>query len=92
MHGRTALCTRGLHVPASPPRRGGADGVSGVAMPVFGPGGDVVAAIELAAADLARELPSMTAALAVASRSLSREPATQPRRIRAVGRRTLSVR
>jgi DNA-binding IclR family transcriptional regulator len=67
-------------------------GVSGVAMPVFGPGGDVVAAIELAAADLGRELPSMTAALAVASRSLSRELATEPRRIRAVGQRTLSVR
>ena len=66
-------------------------GVSGVAMPVFGPGGDVVAAIELAAADLGRELPSMTAALAVASRSLSRELATEPRRIRAVGQRTLSV-
>jgi DNA-binding IclR family transcriptional regulator len=66
-------------------------GVSGVAMPVFGPGGDVVAAIELAAADLGRELPSMTAALAVASRSLSRELATEPRRIRAVGQRTLTV-
>jgi DNA-binding IclR family transcriptional regulator len=66
-------------------------GASGVAMPVFGPGGDVVAAIELAAADLGRELPSMTAALAVASRSLSRELATEPRHIRAVGQRTLTV-
>ena len=63
----------------------------GVAMPVFGPGGDAVAAIELAVADLGRELPPMTAALAVASRSLSRELATEPRRIRAVGQRTLTV-
>jgi DNA-binding IclR family transcriptional regulator len=68
-------------------------GVSGVAMPVFGPGGDVVAAIELAAVDLGRELQPMTAALAVASRSLSRELATEPRRhMRAVGQRTLTVR
>ncbi len=66
-------------------------GVSGVAMPVFGPGGDVVAAIELAAADLGHELPPMTAALAVASRSLSRELATEPRRIHAVGQRMLTV-
>ena len=66
-------------------------GVSGVAMPVFGPGGDVVAAIELAVADLSRELQPVTAALAVASRSLSRELATEPRRhMRAVGRRTFT--
>ena len=55
-------------------------GVSGVAMPVFGPGGDVVAAIELAVADLGRDLQPVTAALSVASRSLSRELATEPRR------------
>jgi DNA-binding IclR family transcriptional regulator len=66
-------------------------GVSGVAMPVFGPGGDVVAAIELAVADLSRELQPVTAALAVASRSLSRELATEPRRhMRAVGQRTFT--
>jgi DNA-binding IclR family transcriptional regulator len=59
-------------------------GVSGVAMPVFGPGGDVAAAIELAVADLGRDLQPVMAALAVASRSLSRELATDPRRIRAV--------
>ena len=59
-------------------------GVSGVAMPVFGPGGDVVAAIELAVTDLGRELQSVMAALAVASRSLSRELAADPRRVRAV--------
>jgi DNA-binding IclR family transcriptional regulator len=55
-------------------------GVSGVAMPVFGTGGGVVAAIELAVADLGRELQPVTAALAVASRSLSRELASGRRR------------
>ena len=64
-------------------------GVSGVAMPVFGPGGDVVAAIELAVADLGRELQPVMAALSVASRSLSRELATSPTRIRAVTPRPL---
>ena len=49
-------------------------------VPVFGPGGDVVAAIELAVADLGRDLQPVTAALSVASRSLSRELATEPRR------------
>jgi DNA-binding IclR family transcriptional regulator len=58
--------------------------VAGIAMPVFGPGGDAVAAIELAVADVGRDLQTMTAALAVASRSLSRELATEARRIRAV--------
>ena len=48
-------------------------GISGVAVPVFGPGGDVVAAIELAVQDLSRELQPVMAALYVASRSLSRE-------------------
>jgi DNA-binding IclR family transcriptional regulator len=48
-------------------------GVCGVAMPVFGPGGDVVAAIELAVHDLGHELQPVMAALAIASRSLSRE-------------------
>jgi DNA-binding IclR family transcriptional regulator len=51
--------------------------VSGVAMPVFGPGGDVVAAIELAVRELGRELQPVTAALSVAARSLSRELATE---------------
>ena len=59
-------------------------GVSGVAMPVFGPGGDVVGAIELAVTDLGRELQSVMAALSVASRSLSRELASDLRRVRAV--------
>jgi DNA-binding IclR family transcriptional regulator len=49
------------------------DGVCGVAMPVFGPGGEVAAAIELAVRDLGRELQPVMAALAVACRSLSRE-------------------
>ena len=48
-------------------------GVCGVAMPVFGPGGDVVAAIELAGRDLGSDLQPVMAALAIASRSLSRE-------------------
>ena len=57
---------------------------SGVAMPVFGPGGDAVAAIELTVTDLGRELQTAMAALSVASRSLSRELATDCRRIRSV--------
>ena len=48
-------------------------GVCGVAMPVFGPGGEVVAAIELAVGDLKQQLRPVMAALAIASRSLSRE-------------------
>jgi DNA-binding IclR family transcriptional regulator len=48
-------------------------GICGVAMPVFGPGGDVVAAIELAVHELGHELQPIMAALAIASRSLSRE-------------------
>jgi DNA-binding IclR family transcriptional regulator len=44
-----------------------------VAMPVFGSGGVVVASLELTVHDLHRELPTVMAALAVASRSLSRE-------------------
>ena len=46
---------------------------SAVAMPVFGPGGEVAAAIELTVRDLGKELQPVMAALAVASRSLSRE-------------------
>src|SRR3954465_3890838 len=41
-------------------------GVCGVAMPVFGPGGDVVAAIELAVHELGHELQPIMAALAIA--------------------------
>jgi DNA-binding IclR family transcriptional regulator len=48
-------------------------GICGVAMPVFGPGGEVVAAIELAVGDLKQQLRPVMAALAIASRSLSRE-------------------
>ena len=54
-------------------------GVCGVAMPVFGPGGEVVAAIELAVRDLGHELHPCMAALAIASRSLSRELAGDAR-------------
>ena len=57
-------------------------GVCGVAMPVFGPGGDVVAAIELAVHDLAKDLQPVMAALAIASRSLSRELAGDARTVR----------
>ena len=55
-------------------------GICGVAMPVFGPGGDVVAAIELAVRDLREELQPVMAALAIATRSLSRELAGESRR------------
>lgn len=54
-----------------------------VAMPVFGPGGEVVAAIELTVRDLGHELQPVMAALSIATRSLSRElvgeaPAARP--------------
>jgi DNA-binding IclR family transcriptional regulator len=48
-------------------------GVCGVAMPVFGPGGEVVAAMELTASDLGNNLQPLLGALAIATRSLSRE-------------------
>jgi DNA-binding IclR family transcriptional regulator len=51
--------------------------VCAVAMPVFGPGGEVVAAIELAVDDLGSELKSVLPGLAIASRSLSRELSSQ---------------
>jgi DNA-binding IclR family transcriptional regulator len=50
----------------------------GVAMPVFGPGGDVVAAIELTVTDLHAAMQSVIGTLAIASRSLSRELAGDP--------------
>src|SRR3954447_12809213 len=55
-------------------------GACGVAMPVFGPGGDVVAAIELAVGDLGHKLQPVVAALSIAARSLTRELAGEPRR------------
>jgi DNA-binding IclR family transcriptional regulator len=48
-------------------------GSCGVAMPVFGHGGDVVAAIELTVDDLSHDLRPVMAALSIATRSLSRE-------------------
>ena len=45
----------------------------GVAVPVFGPGGELVAALELTVPDLGRELQPVMAALSIAARSLSRE-------------------
>ena len=51
-------------------------GVSAVAMPVFGPGGTVVAALEMRLRDLRNEFQSVKAALVVAARSLGREMAT----------------
>jgi DNA-binding IclR family transcriptional regulator len=45
----------------------------GVAVPVFGAGGELVAAIELTVPDLGGELQSGMAALTIAARSLSRE-------------------
>ena len=54
-------------------------GACGVAMPVFGPGGEVVAAIELTVRDLGKELQTVMVALSIASRSLSRELAADAR-------------
>jgi DNA-binding IclR family transcriptional regulator len=58
-------------------------GTAGVAMPVFGAGGDVVAAIELTIRGLGRELQPVMPALSVAARSLSRELAGDASRDRA---------
>jgi DNA-binding IclR family transcriptional regulator len=55
-------------------------GAAGVAMPVFGPGGDAVAAIELTVRRLGHELQPVMPALAVAARSLSRELAGEAHR------------
>jgi DNA-binding IclR family transcriptional regulator len=45
----------------------------GIAVPVFGPGGELVAAIELTVPDLGREVQPVIASLSIAARSLSRE-------------------
>jgi DNA-binding IclR family transcriptional regulator len=52
-------------------------GTSGVAVPVFGPGGTVLAALELNVRDLRTELRLLQPALTVAARSLSRELSTE---------------
>jgi DNA-binding IclR family transcriptional regulator len=44
-----------------------------VAVPVFGPGGELVASIELTVRDLSKELQAVRAVLVIASHSLSRE-------------------
>jgi DNA-binding IclR family transcriptional regulator len=51
-------------------------GAGGVAMPVFGPGGNVVAALELTITDEHRDLHPFLGPLAIACRSLSRELAS----------------
>jgi DNA-binding IclR family transcriptional regulator len=48
-------------------------GMCGVAMPIFGPGGGVVAALELAVRDLGNDLQPILGPLSIAARSLSRE-------------------
>lgn len=58
-----------------------------VAVPVFGPGGVVVAALELKVRDLRSDLRLMQPALVVAARSLSRELATSQLN----GRHTLNL-
>jgi len=54
-------------------------GVSTVAAPVFGAGGQVMAALELRVRDLRCDLQIVQPVLMVAARSLSRELATSPR-------------
>lgn len=51
-------------------------GASAVAVPVFGGGGDIVAALELTAKDLRTDLHALQPALLVAARGLSRDLAT----------------
>ena len=53
-------------------------GSAAVAVPVFGGGGTVVAALELKVRDLRSDLPVLQPALIVAARCLSRELATGP--------------
>ena len=53
-----------------------------MAIPVFGPGGDVLAAIELTVRDLSTTLQPVLVALTIATRSLSRELIGQPRQSR----------
>jgi DNA-binding IclR family transcriptional regulator len=48
-------------------------GSCGVAVPVFGPGGNVVAALELTVRDLGVDLKAVMGPLTIAARSLSRE-------------------
>jgi DNA-binding IclR family transcriptional regulator len=52
-------------------------GNSAVAMPVFGPGGKVIAALEIRVHDLRSDLQVVRPALSVAARSLSRELASE---------------
>ncbi len=52
-----------------------------IGMPVFGPGGQVVAAIEIAVQDLHRQMQRVVGTLAIASRSLTRELAGDSRSI-----------
>jgi DNA-binding IclR family transcriptional regulator len=71
-------------------------GLCGIGVPVFGSGGEVVAAIELSVRDLGTDLQPILAPLSIAARSLSRElvgatripaqpSAAQPRHLVAVG-------
>jgi DNA-binding IclR family transcriptional regulator len=60
-----------------------------VAAPVFGAGGQVVAAIELRTQDLARDIEGWLALLSVAAGSLSRDLGHQPARRPAVARQLL---
>jgi DNA-binding IclR family transcriptional regulator len=48
-------------------------GTSGIAMPVFGPGGQILAAVELVVRDPGHELQRLIPPLSIATRSLSRE-------------------
>jgi DNA-binding IclR family transcriptional regulator len=54
-------------------------GTSAVAVPVFGPDGAVVAALELAVSNLCTDLNTANCVLTVAARGLSRELVTGPR-------------
>ena len=62
-----------------------------VAVPVFGPGGQIVAAIELRARDLATDIAAWRPALTVAAGSLSRDLTRHPEPRRAAARPALAV-
>lgn len=68
---RSLAVTRLTHVAIT--RREFEPALCGVAMPVFGPGGDIIAAIELAVPDVGGGFSAQLTALTIATRSLSRE-------------------
>jgi DNA-binding IclR family transcriptional regulator len=75
---RTLSITRVKRVAVVRDRTNGSSTGGAIAMPVFGPGGDIHAAVEVVIADFRTRLSCARVALVVATGSLSRELATTP--------------